>query len=271
MKIKIKFIAILIIVAMAIALTGCSNREGNTVNEGRENSQENTKSTANTEKEQPVETQKPKDTNYWVGAKGEAKITFEKSYSFGAAFEEADLVVELEIIEWLGELGEPYYGRYTYFNAKIIEEYKNTTNNKYDEIVFKQSGEIEDYWRGYPLFKLGERVLLCLRFSDLVNNPWYGVYGDYCFTIVGPLLTEIRIVEKDGEKFGLHKQWYGPNCSDLQSLSSNNAVSVKVIEALRKQNESLIREDISNEDATVHLTVFPLDKLKERIDGWRKD
>ena len=193
------------------------------------------------------------DTPVRIGQMGSVKASFVKPYTFAEAYEEADLVVEIVITEWLGELDQEGLGQTTYFRAQIIEEYKNNLNFKENEFVLLQSGNSQWTFRGYPLFKNGDRFLLSLLWVNPVEYPAFHLDGEDCFTIVGSQLTEMQVIEKDNKKFALKRNLY-QNFTDIEILMEPDSTGI-IEDALRQ-------DEILSQAGTMFECVYSLDNLK---------
>ncbi len=201
------------------------------------------------------------DTPARIGQLGSVKASFRKPYTFKEAYEEADLVTEIVITEWLGELDQEGLGQTTYFKAVIIDEYKNNLNFQEKEIVLLQPGNSKWTYKGYPLFKNGDRLLLSLLWVDPVEYSAFYIEGEDCFAIVGSQLTEMQVVEKDGKKFALKRNLY-QNYTDIENLMKSD--SAEIIEDALKQDEVL------SQAGTVFECVYTLEDLKKYMDNLRK-
>jgi signal peptidase I len=148
-----KIAVISLIAATAIAFSGCSNRESNTGNEARENT-EQAVSTETEGKDTPVR-------------EGEYRImpSYVRGYSFEEAIKESDLIVDVTITEWLGEsklFHSDTPDTSTYFSAKVNRTIR-VKDKKYDTIIFKQDGSSQATIYNDPIYKNGDRFLLFLN------------------------------------------------------------------------------------------------------------
>lgn len=201
-----------------------------------------------------------KDTPVRIGKSGVIKASFEKPYTFQEAYEEADLVAEVVITEWLGELDKDGYGETTYFKATIAEKFKNELNYQENEITLLQSGNSNWTFNGYPLFKNGDNFLLFLSWLDPVEYPEYCSNKEDCFAIVGEQLTEMQVVNKDGKKYALKRNLYN-NFTDIEHLMKSNAT--KIIESALKQDEVLLAAGTKFE------SVYLVDDLKNHMESFK--
>jgi len=201
------------------------------------------------------------DTPVRIGQLGTMNASFEKPYTFNEAYEEANLVAEIIITEWLGELDQEGLGQTTYFKAVIIDEYKNNLNFKEKEIVLLQYGNSKWTYKGYPLFKNGDRLLLALLWVDPVEYSAFCIEGEDCFAIVGSQLTEMQVIQKDGKKYALKRNLY-QNFTDIENLMKPD--SAEIIEDVLKQDEVL------SQAGTVFECVYSIDDLKIHMDNLRK-
>lgn len=202
------------------------------------------------------------DTPVRIGQMGSIKSSMQQPYTFKEAFEKADLVVEVVITEWLGELDEEGLSETTYFNAIILDEFKNSLGLQKKEIVIMQSGNSKWTYKGYPLFKNGDRLLLPLLWADPVEYSDFVIKGEECFGIIGSQQTELQVIEKGGKKFALKRNLYH-NFTDIENLMCPNATDV-IEEALR-QDQVLLQA------GTVFECVYSVDDLKNYMDNLRKE
>ena len=201
------------------------------------------------------------DTPVRIGKLGTIQPSFEKPYTFKEAYEEAELVAEVVITEWLGELDKDGYGETTYFKARIIEKFKNEINFEKDEITLLQAGNSKWTFRGYPLFKNGDKLLLSLSWIDPIEYSEFCSNKKDCFAIVGEQLTEMQVVNKDEKKYALKRNLYN-NFTDIEYLMQPNATTI--IENTFKQDEVLSLA------GTTFECVYSVDDLKTYIDGLKR-
>ena len=208
----------------------------------------------------PEQVLEASDTSVRIGKSGSKKASFDKSYSFKEAYSEADLVAEVVITEWLGELDKDGYNKTTYFKATITENFKNELNYQENEITLLQSGNSNWTFKGYPLFKNGDKFLLFLSWMDPTKYPEYCSNKEDCFAIVGEQLTEMQVVDKDGEKYALKRNLYN-NFTDIEHLAKPNAT--KIIESALKQDEVLLAAGTKFE------SVYLVDDLKNHMESFK--
>lgn len=197
-----------------------------------------------------------------IGQLGSVKASFAKPYTFKEAFEEADMVVEIVITKWLGELDQEGLDHITYFKAVIMNEYKNNINFQAKEIVLLQQGNSKWTYKGYPLFKNGDRLLLSLFFVDPLRDSDYSIEGEDCFTIVGSQLTEMQVMEKDGKNYALKRNYY-QNYTDIQKLIKSG--SAEIIE------DAFIQDEVLSQAGTGFECMYSIEDLKKYMDKLRRD
>lgn len=202
------------------------------------------------------------DTPVRIGQMGSMKPLMLHAYTFGEAFEKADLVVEVVITEWLGELDKEGLSETTYLKAIILDELKNNLDLQKKEIVIMQSGNSKWTYKGYPLFKNGDRLLLPLLYADPVEYSAFVIKGEECFGIIGSQLTELQVVEKGGKKFALKRNLFH-NFTDIENLMCPNATDI-IEEALR-------HDEVLSQAGTVFECVYSVDDLKNYMDNLRKE
>lgn len=124
-------------------------------------------------------------------------------YSYAEAVKEADLVVEVEIVEYKGELPDDIYTWGSLYRAKILNTYKNDIDQGLTEIDLIQDGDSEVTWQGFPLFQTGDRLILTLVESDFVPGSYRilgeeqtalkvvsTAEGDICYTFL-PIMNDL--------------------------------------------------------------------------------
>ena len=145
--------------------------------------------------------------------KGIAYVTFVREYDLGEAYEEAPLVAEIVITDWLNESDES-----TFFSAKLINVYKDEigVREKYpdNDIVFVQHGTSEFIYDDFPIYEVGTRLFVCLRYLVDEETP-DGKYTE-SFVPVGEILTELELVEYEGSTYAIRSNKY-QNFGDVGS------------------------------------------------------
>ena len=201
------------------------------------------------------------DTPVRTGRLGSMQASFEKPYTFREAYEEANLVAEIVITGWLGELDREGFGETTYFKALITEEYKNSIHFQEKEIVLLQSGNSKWTHKGYPLFKNGDRFLLFLSWVDPNEYPAFSIEGKDCFAIIGSQITEMQIVEQKGTKYVLKRNLF-QNFTDIGHLMKPDSTGI-IKEALKK-------DSVLSQTGTKFECVYSMDDLKSYMEGLGK-
>ena len=185
------------------------------------------------------------------------RASFERPYTFTEACQLADLVVEVIITEWLGELDEYGIGETTYFRAKVLQVYHDSWGLASDEFVILQEGNSQWTYRGYPLFRNGERMLLSLKELDEDLDRFFFMEGEDCFRIVGAQMTELLVVEKDGREYAM-KRTPGYNFTDIEKFRERGTASI-FNEALK--NDHALSRSWSEDEC-----VYELDTLTDLIE-----
>lgn len=158
------------------------------------------------------ETQPPESISYGkntpviTGKEGTIIPDFSKIFTLSEAFLDADLVAEVIITGWLGEIiNQENVSELTYFKANIIKTYKNITDLDTDEITILQSGNTDWTYENYPLFQNGDHLLLCLK--SYTNERFTGGHKN-CFMITGGQQTELYLVEEDDQIYAIKRCAY---------------------------------------------------------------
>jgi hypothetical protein len=150
-----KLTAILLIAALTLALTGCTGGEVDP------NAPDFNRVCAEGRRDTPVR-----------AARGILNFTLDKEYTLDLTVEHSDLIVDVTIIEWLGELTGD--GCVTFFRARVNATIKG---EEFEEITIIQSGNSEFAKQGFPLFKNGDRLLVFLKNEEGVFDNKYWITG----------------------------------------------------------------------------------------------
>lgn len=194
-----------------------------------------------------------------LGIIGTAKQSLERSYTFEEAYKESTFVVEAVITEWLGEIDQDGLAETTYFRAVIEKEYKNASGLQLDNFVLLQEGNSKWTYEGYPLFKVGDKLLLLLNQIDPIEYPEFCIEGENCFSIVGGQLSDMLIVEsKDGNEVVLKRNLFS-NYSDIDSLIQSDAANI--IESV------LSNDPVLSEAGVTYECAYSMDDLKNYMDS----
>ena len=116
----------------------------------------------------------PGTTYARVGQKGKSSPLYDKEYTFVSAYEGSDVVADVTIVEWLGEDDDGLPK--TFFKAKVNDIFKGTLASEY--ITLRQDGNSNVTFAGYPLFKIGDRLVLYMKHSSDSNEDYYWIIGN---------------------------------------------------------------------------------------------
>ena len=130
------------------------------------------------------------------------------------------------------------------------------------EFVLLQSGNSNWTYKGYPLFKNGDSLLLCLKWMDPAVYSSFVVEREDCFSIVAGQLTEMQIVDRNGQKFALTRN-LSQNFIDIENLAQ--ADSVEIMEYALKQDAVLAQAETRFE------CVYPLEDLVRYMDDFEME
>lgn len=175
-----------------------------------------------------------KDTPVRVGL-SQTKNSYVRDYTFAEAFEEAETVADITVVEWLGEMDEEGYGPLTYFRAHVNELYKDEKNTGAAEIVFAQAGNSKETEKGNPLYKNGDRLILC--FEPIGDEFKQG--RENCYGILGEGLTEAKVQENQDLLYVIPKN-RGEEFISVESVAEEQAEAV--IEQMLDEDEVLASE-----------------------------
>lgn len=162
-----------------------------------------------------------KDTPTRIGTKAVISSEVDKEYTIKDGVKSADIVAEVEIAEWLYETSNPV--EKTFFNAKIINVFKNNINSNLKEIKIMQDGNSESTIKGYPLFAKGDKLLLFLKKSEDISDT---------FWILGAHTSAIQIREKNGRKYAIKFAGKLDELKNIESKRTDEQISkdLKIID-----------------------------------------
>ena len=160
------------------------------------------------------------DTPVRVG-KGTMMARLARSYTFSEAYQEADMVADVIITEWRGEMDAGGYT--TLFYAQPMTIYKNTTGKEQERILLIQQGNSKGTFEGYSLYKNGMRLLLCLKEYDS-SKPYY-MEGPDNFLIVGAMMTDMLLYESNDIVYAVKSNMYD-NSDDIQHYETSMRLEV---------------------------------------------
>ena len=124
-----------------------------------------------------------------LGAVSDASASLERTYSLASAFELADAVAVVEIKSWLFEDKEMHE---TFYSAATDRCYKGELPESF---TLAQNGCSEITYVDYPLFTVGNKLLLFLNYAE---NTEYG----NLYWIRGSYTTVMDVVLSDsGEEY----------------------------------------------------------------------
>jgi len=121
----------------------------------------------------PAEAEGPKDTPVRIGTMGSMQMSLDLYWeTWEEILEEFDIVADVTITGWLGELNT-LYSPMTLFSATVNNVFKG---NLPEEIRISQRGSSEVTYSMSPLFKKGNRMLVLLNeINDLENVANYHI------------------------------------------------------------------------------------------------
>jgi hypothetical protein len=226
---KTKLTALILAAALTLAIVGCASEP------------------------EPAE---PKDTPHRIGTQGYASGSLAYNYTFEGAIETSDLVVDITILEWLGESSESddYHG--TYFLANINSTFKGI---EYDTIIMRQNGSSRITFTNYPLFKNGDRMLAFLKeTTDGVKSEQY----ERIFWIIGADATIFDIWEYNDETYLLSRANAAILEEMIESDDITNADNNLLNSIVEQHNEfDPVLKDVEN----VHKYAFYFDDVINEI------
>ena len=188
-----------------------------------------------------------KDTPRQVGQKQYSSSI--EGFEFDKSYDEADIIAQVKILEWLGESNNPDEGESTFFKAKLEKTYKNTVDSSLKEIKLLQDGNSHYTNKELPLFKNGDKLILYLK--KAVGEGYEGTYW-----ILGSYSGVFRIINTDGQDFVVKQ------VGDCPQLSS--ALATEDSAKVRKILFEEYKIEFSNVGNRI-LEIYELDKVEKLI------
>lgn len=188
------------------------------------------------------------DTPTRIGSEAVLSAEVDKEYTIKEGVKNSDIVAEVEIIEWIGESSEP--SEKTFFNAKLVNVFKNTINPSLKEIKIMQDGNSKSTIKGYPLFAKGDKLFLFLKSSSDVKNT---------FWILGAHTSAIQIREANGRKYAIK---FAGRLDELKNIEVNRTDEL-VSKDLQEIDSELLNE-ISSKSTPESFKKGKYNALEER-------
>ena len=94
-----------------------------------------------------------KDTPHQVGQKGTMSASLIEGFNFDRTYKEADIIAQVTILEWLGEVTDEDKLETTTFRASLDKTFKNNVDDNLKEIKIIQTGNSNYTIGNCPLFK----------------------------------------------------------------------------------------------------------------------
>ena len=115
----------------------------------------------------------------------EIHVSFETTYTFAAAFSEADAVARIEVGNWLAE---DIALQKTYYEAAVLQCFKGDIPG---EFTLLQDGCSAETLRNYPLFTHGNELFVFLKEAAVTEyaSPYW---------IMGAFMTILDVAYDDG-------------------------------------------------------------------------
>ncbi|OPX42282.1 hypothetical protein CLHUN_38030 [Ruminiclostridium hungatei] len=176
------------------------------------------------EKEQAI-----KDTPHQIGLKGQMSASV-IGFNFDESYKEADIIAQIKITEWLGEVDEEL--ERTIFKAKLEKTYKNNVNNNLKEINLIQTGNSNYTIKDNPLFKINDRLILYLAKAEMEG------YGDVYY-ILGAHTGIFRIVNSDGRDYVVKQVGNCPELSEAKVTADNSKIKSTLLKNITTDNPVL--------------------------------
>lgn len=159
MKRIINFLSLLTV--LSIALSGCGN-----ITAKQQATADTTQQARNI----------LKDTPHQVGQKGTMSTSLIEGFDFNKTFKKADIIAEVTILEWLGEVTDEFKLETTTFRAELNKTFKSNEDNNLKEINIMQTGNSYYTIENSPLFKNGDKLILYLEKAE--KEDGYFILGE---------------------------------------------------------------------------------------------
>jgi hypothetical protein len=217
-----KVVSVLLTVVLISVIAGCAESG---INPMRDNSE---RENVNLE-EKPESAEYEKD---FIVSDPYMEVTLTKGeYSLKEAVEEADLIVDVTIKEWLGQSEKGF--ETTFYKTQVNNTFKG---EMFDTVTIKQAGNSNQRIYIFPLFETGDRMLLFLKKSNADEEN--KMYGD-CYGIVGMYKTVLNVQEYENELFLLNRGVLGFLREFYSDVEQN--INENIIEQFYK-NHPLLEE-----------------------------
>jgi hypothetical protein len=205
----------------------------------------------------------PMDTPHRIGTQGTTHGSIGYSPTLEELINDAELIVDITITEWLGENTERGT---TFFLAKVNDTFKG---ENFYEIEIIQSGNSLFTLSRHPLFQVEDRVLVFLNIrergesSSLSQEEWDEIYlGRY---YIASYIDVMDIWEHENELFLLNR-------ADFTPLAESIILS-KEIEGVDEETRDIIAAQYLEYDPifeyalyeNVHENIFVLESVTDKI------
>ncbi len=176
-------------------------------------------------------------------------------YTIDSAANQADLIAVVNIEKWLGEDPNEGFGA-TYFAATIQEILAGKEESR--SVTIKQTGSSEMTIKDYPLFGIGNQLMLFLK--HIPESKYENAYW-----ILGANTTIFDIVNYEGELYAIDRTGnYSEKLMDKLPPIDDHQTIVRVLEAFKQSDE--VWNWIKPENTEL-FTIYKFEGIKAYLGG----
>ena len=178
-----------------------------------------------------------------VGTDGIMFTSYYEFYSFSEVCKTSHSIVDLTIVDWLGEDDEGMPK--TFFKAKINHSFKGALE-KGDEILIRQDGNSKLSVEGFPLFSINDSIIAFLR---------CGSESDYYFLVNGDEYV-CDIIEYEREIFAVKRRGTFAELSSEKELAGEIVLTIS--DYAKNRDKTLFENNARDE---LYTQIFLMDDL----------
>ncbi|MCL2633846.1 MAG: hypothetical protein FWD34_04950 [Oscillospiraceae bacterium] len=209
---------------------------------------------------------KPKDTPVRVG-KGISSVSLSHvPETIEEIIEGTDLIIDVTVTEWLDENLDV---RYTLFSATVNNVIKGDLSAG-DEITFRQRGTSQSTMYEFPLYKIGDRILLflCLPSQHDIDNLLKPRGHEESYVMQCVYMFAYDIWEHDNElyvldRLGYANRYFNPGESKRIENIDSDLTEIVIREFLN--SDSIIKEMVEKPNSNMYLYSFKYNDMVKKI------
>lgn len=185
-----------------------------------------------------------------------AEGSLETRYTLVSASEEAELIAVIQVEQWLSE--DPNQ-MCTFFQCTVKEVLGGELNA--DSLVLLQTGYSELTIKGYPLFGVGNELLVFLK--KAVQTPY-----DNAYYIIGENTTIFDLIEVGSKTYAIDRTGtFSEQMPDMVPPVKDNGINTKAVEEIKEKDD--FWKTVSSEHYSAY-AVYEYQTVKEFVMGVKK-